>query len=189
MGSRIELVVAELEGAYGFLGDRLDGLTDDEFWWEPVDGCWTIRRTRHGTWTVDYEEPDPDPAPFTTIGWRLVHVAECKRMYHEYAFGDARLTWPELDSPHTAADAISDLDVGHRRLVETARALDDAALDRRVLTNWGDRWPAWRIFWTMIHHDLWHGGEIGVLRDLYRSSGPGEMPPAQRRVGRIRPHR
>ena len=20
----------------------------------------------------------------------------------------------------------------------------------------------------MIHHDLWHGGEIGALRDLYR---------------------
>jgi hypothetical protein len=75
------------------------------------------------------------------------------------------------------------------RLVETARSLDDDELDRRVLTNWGDRWPAWRIFWTMIHHDLWHGGEIGVLRDLYRSWGSGEMPPAQRRVGRIRPHR
>ena len=46
--------------------------------------------------------------------------------------------------------------------------LDDAGLDRKVLTNWGERWPAWRIFWTMIDHDSHHGGEIGALRDLYR---------------------
>jgi len=37
-----------------------------------------------------------------------------------------------------------------------------------VLTNWGEKWPAWRIFWAMIEHDLHHGGEIGALRDLYR---------------------
>jgi hypothetical protein len=109
-------------------------------------------------------------------------------MYHEYAFGNARLTWPELDSPHTAADAIADLDDGHLLLVEAVGALDDDALDRPVLTNWGERWPAWRILWTMIHHDLWHGGEIGALRDLYRWAEPPGMLPAQRRVGRIRPH-
>ena len=87
-------------------------------------------RRGHGTWTADYEEPDPDPAPFTTIGWRLVHVAECKLMYHEYAFGDARLTWPELDSPHTAADAVAALDDGHVLLAEAVGSLDDDALDR-----------------------------------------------------------
>jgi hypothetical protein len=38
------------------------------------------------------------------------------------------------------------------------------------MTNWGEEWPAWRIFWTMIHHDAHHGGEIGALRDLYRTS-------------------
>ena len=36
------------------------------------------------------------------------------------------------------------------------------------MTNWGEEWPTWRVLWTMIDHDLHHGGEIGVLRDLYR---------------------
>ncbi len=45
---------------------------------------------------------------------------------------------------------------------------DDADLDAEVGTNWGEPWPAWRIFWTMIEHDAWHGGEIGTMRDLYR---------------------
>ena len=36
------------------------------------------------------------------------------------------------------------------------------------MTNWGEEWPTWQVLWTMIHHDLHHGGEIGSLRDLYR---------------------
>ena len=169
MSGRIELLSTELDAAYRMIRDRVDGLTDAEFWWEPVADAWTVRPTERGSWAADYEEPDPDPAPFTTIGWRLVHVAECKLMYQEYAFGDARLTWSELDSPHTAAAAVAAVDDGHELLIATLRSLDDDALDRTVPTNWGERWPAWRIFWTMIHHDLWHGGEIGALRDLYRT--------------------
>jgi hypothetical protein len=55
------------------------------------------------------------------------------------------------------------------------RALDDLADDDLTdlrLTNWGEQWPAWRIFWAMIGHDLHHGAEIGCLRDLYRAMQP-----------------
>ena len=94
----MELLRQELQEAYEALRARVEGLSDDEFFWEPVPGCWTVRRGADGRWAVDYPEPPhPDPAPFTTIGWRLVHVAECKVMYHEYAFGAAKLTFPEID--------------------------------------------------------------------------------------------
>jgi len=53
---------------------------------------------------VDYAGPAPDPPPFTTIAWRLVHLATCKVMYHEYAFSPGGLTWDELEIPHTNAD-------------------------------------------------------------------------------------
>lgn len=172
MRSVVELLRAELDDAYRMIRDRSDGLSDEEFWWAPVDGAWTVRESERGTWAADYEEPDPDPAPITTIGWRLVHVAECKLMYHEYAFGRARLRWPDLDSPHTAADAISALERGQELVAADLRSLDDGGLDRPVRTNWGEHWPAWRIFWTMIHHDLWHGGEIGALRDSFRVTRP-----------------
>jgi hypothetical protein len=92
---------------------------------------------------VDYAEPDPDPPPLTTIGWRLVHLADCKVMYHEWAFGP-------------------------RRLRAALAGLDDEQLDGPRWTNWGERWPAWRVLWTMIDHDAHHGGEIGCPRDLYR---------------------
>ena len=165
----MELLRRELQEAYEALRARVEGLGDDEFFWEPVPECWTVRRGADGRWAVDYPEPPhPDPAPFTTIGWRLVHLAECKVMYHEYAFGAAKLTFPEIDSAHTARAAVEQLEAGHAMLVGDLASLDDAGLEREVLTNWGDRWPARRIFWTMIRHDLHHGGEIGALRDLFR---------------------
>ena len=168
--SAVEVIREQLQEAYEGIRERVDGLTDDEFFWEPVPASWTVRPRDDGRWAVDYPEPPhPDPAPFTTIGWRLVHVAECKVMYHEYAFGPAKLTFPEIDSAHTAAAAIAQLEAGHTMLVRDLAAIGEGGLEDMVLTNWGERWPARKVFWTMINHDQHHGGEIGVLRDLYRS--------------------
>lgn len=162
------LLAQQLDEAYRMIQERVEGLTDEEFWWEPVPDAWTIRQGEDGRWAADYAEPDPVPPPFTTIGWRLVHVAECKIMYREYAFGLGRLTWPEIDSAHTAGDAIAQLEEGHAALASDLAALDDDELERPRATNWGEDWPTWKIFWTMIHHDIHHGAEIGALRDLHQ---------------------
>jgi hypothetical protein len=73
-----------------------------------------------------------------------------------------------LDSAHTAAAAFEQLDEGHALLRDDLARLTDDELDRPRATNWGEQWPAWKIFWTMIHHDIHHGAEIGTLRDLDR---------------------
>lgn len=168
MPTATQLLADQLEEAYRGLRERVEGLTDEEFWWEPVADCWTVRQGADGRWSADYAEPDPDPPPFTTIAWRLDHLAECKVMYHEYAFGPGRLTWPQIDSAHTAAAAIAMLEHGQQLLVSALSGLTDADLDAPRMTNWGEEWPTWRVLWTMIDHDLHHGSEIGVLRDLYR---------------------
>lgn len=175
----VELLATQMQEAYQVLRDRLDGLTDAEFFWEPAPGCWTVHRGPDGRWTYHYEIPDPEPAPFTTIGWRLNHIALCKVMYHEYAFGPAELDWNTIETPGSAASTIDVFERGHALLTADLEGLDDVGLERQVLTNWGEPWPAWRIFTTMTDHDAHHGGEIGVLRDLYRltagggSRGPG----------------
>ena len=166
--TRHALLHTALDAAYSRVRTRLDGLTDDEFFWQPVPDCWTIYKEPGGRWTYHYAEPDPQPAPVTTVGWQLVHLATCKLMYHEWAFGPARLTWPELDIPHTASEAMALLDRGQGLLRDDLDALsEESQLDQPRRTNWGELWPAWRIFWTMIDHDALHGGAIGQLRDLY----------------------
>jgi hypothetical protein len=133
-----------------------------------VAGCWTVHQDAVGRWIGDYEEPDPVPPPFTTIAWRLTHVATCKLMYHEHAFGARTMTWDALEVPHTVADAIAMLERGQRLLEADLRSLVEGDLDAPRPTNWGELWPTWNIFWTMAAHDLAHGAEIGVVRDLYR---------------------
>jgi uncharacterized damage-inducible protein DinB len=168
MPTATQLLADQLDEAYRVVRERVEGLSDEEFWWEPVSNCWTVRRQPSGRWMVDYPDEHPVPGPFTTIAWRLDHLAESKVMYHEYAFGPGRLTWPEIDSAHTAADAIAMLEHGQALLVSALSELTDADLDAPRMTNWGEEWPSWRVLWTMVDHDLHHGGEIGVLRDLYR---------------------
>jgi hypothetical protein len=177
MGRAVELLLRQTNEAFDMLRGRLAGLTDEEYLWEPVSGGWTLRVLPDGRLDADYAYPDPDPPPFTTIGWRINHIASCKVMYHEYAYGPGKLTFPDLDVPPTPAEAASMLEEGHTLLTTDLDGLKDADLEATVLTNWGEEWPAWRIFWTMIHHDLWHGGEIGALRDLYRESRSQQAAP------------
>jgi len=114
--SRAALLATTMDETYERLRTRLEGLTDAEFFWEPIAGCWTIYEDQPGHWTYHYATPDPTPAPATTIGWQVVHLATCKLMYHEYAYGPARLTFPEIVIPHTAAGAVELLEDGQQLL-------------------------------------------------------------------------
>src|SRR5438067_13265148 len=113
MGRR-DLLPVQMDQAYERLRRRLDGLGEDEYFWEPVPGCWTIHRDETGRWVTEYAFPDPVPAPVTTIGWRFVHIADCKVMYHDYAFGARRLTFPVLIPPSPVRVAFERLDARQR---------------------------------------------------------------------------
>ena len=65
------------------LRPRLNDLTDGEYFWEPVEGCWNVHprggstapvQAGSGAFTIDFAFPEPDPPPVTTIAWRLGHL-------------------------------------------------------------------------------------------------------------------
>lgn len=178
-----ELLRYQLDYSFGSVRERIEGLTDEEFLWEPVAGCWSLRRIEDAApgsaeaaksrcgWFLEegftgsgYEVPTPPP--LTTIAWKLVHMASCNVMYHEHAFGEGRDLWGDM-FPHTATSAIALWEEGHGRLLDQLSRMSDQDLVSPVLTTWGEHWPAWRIFWAITHHDLEHGNEIACLRDLY----------------------
>ncbi len=156
------------------LRPRLDGLTDDEYLWEPVPGCWSVRPDAHGRFVMDDQWPPPDPAPFTTIAWRMMHIAVGLFAVRAEMFFDV----PGGDPlPGTAADAITFLDDTYHRWHDQVSALDEAAIEA-PLGERGGPYAAEPMGGLILHinrETMHHGGEIGVLRDLYRA-GTVDVP-------------
>jgi len=181
---RLAPLLAQFDFALGQLVGRLEGLSDAEYLWEPVPGCWSIRpaagsQMTSGTvaeqWVMDAGHPVPDPPPFTTLAYRLCHVARGLALRADYTIGSKCLTQADLPVPRTAAGGIT-------YLVENGaawrRALDpttDADLDwvGRSSFPWGldPTLPFLDICWWVNQEVLHHGAEIALLRDLYRAQG------------------
>ena len=89
--------------------DQSGDLTDEEYLWEPVPGCWSLRPTGPGgRGEIEQGWPDPQPAPVTTIAWRLSHLAVGVfglRVSHR--FGDGSLTHENAKRPLTAEAGVA----------------------------------------------------------------------------------
>jgi hypothetical protein len=177
MGQSIaDCLARQLEGARATISSRLEGLTDEEFFWEPVAGCWTIRPrddshgewNGSGEWIYDYTLPDPQPPPFTTIGWRLVHIGSINDMFFEHVFGPARRDYPDQTIPHDALAATAWWERGLLKFADALGGAADSDLNRIVAVPWEVTQSVRRWIEVLIHENVHHGAEIGVLRDLYR---------------------
>ncbi len=150
---------------------RLDGLTDDEYLWEPVDGCWSVHVV-DGQAIVDWEFAPPDPAPVTTIAWRLVHVGSCLREHglRSVAFdgGAARHVAPTR-VPTTADDALAMLrDAMSVWRNDLARLSEDRLWEPLGSEAGPYADEPMAAFIEHIHDELiHHSAEVGLLRDLY----------------------
>lgn len=158
--------------------DRVEGLTDDEYLWEPVPGCWSVRQGSDGTWTADMPTTRPDPAPFTTIAWRLWHLID---LYGENRAPEWLDVAPQgepigLDGPDgppgTAAEALEMLDQAHDRWdahLELATEHSLGELIGPVAGFFADRARGAYVL-HMLDEFIHHGAEIALLRDLHRST-------------------
>ena len=163
------------------LRQRVDGLTDEEYHWEPADGCWGIRARHDGAHRHDFAVPPPDPAPFTTIAWRLWHVIDLygEDRAHEWLAVPPQgepvgLDFPGAEPPATAAGALSLLDRAHDRWDAHLAIVVEAALAEKigpVAGPYADRTRASYVL-HMLDEFIHHGAEIGLLRDLWRWRQP-----------------
>lgn len=163
------------------LWPRVQGLTDDEYLWEPVPGCWSVRPTPDGTWQLDgLDVPEPDPPPVTTIAWRLGHIAVDVLGTRAAAFfgadvpDDADMFDPRLrprSLPATADEALTLLGSSYRAWRDGVTTWDDEALARRIGPRGADYRdePVAALVLHLSRETMHHGGEVGVLRDLYRA--------------------
>lgn len=161
------------------LRPRLDGLSDDEYFWEPADGAWSVRRRGESTaamavgsgdFTIDFAIPEPDPAPVTTIAWRLGHIVVgvfgVRVAGH---FGGPAIDYQGHDYAGTAAEALAQLDEQYAAWMRGVDALTPEQLGEPCGPTEGGF--AERPLATLVLHInrevIHHGAEIALLRDLY----------------------
>ena len=194
-----DILIEQLEWHWtNQLRPRLDGLTDDEYLWEPVADAWSVRPGADASdggpgdlasptaanpaavnptavnptapTTIDFAFPPPDPAPVTTIAWRMAHViVGCLGARLANHFGGPAVDYGTFDYSLTAGGALAQLDEAYAAWIGALHSLDDAALSLPVGPTEGP-W-AEHSMGTLIAHInrevIHHGAEIALLRDLY----------------------
>ncbi|SHT78622.1 DinB superfamily [Mycobacteroides abscessus subsp. abscessus] len=148
------------------LRPRLEGLTDDEYLWEPVPGCWTLHRDG----SIDFSYPPPQPEPFTTIAWRLAHViVGVLAMRNHSHFGGPPADYQSWPYARDARTALEQLDAAYADWISGVRGLDDAALARPCGPAEGP-YADYSMATLVLHINrevIHHGAEIACIRDLY----------------------
>jgi hypothetical protein len=162
------------------LRPRLDGLTDEEYLWEPVRGMWNVRprdtttapaAPGNGGFTVDFAFPQPDPAPATTIAWRMCHlIIGVFGMRVASHFGGPAVDYASYDYPGDAATALARLDAAYARWIAGVRGLGAEGLSKPCGPAEGP-YAAEQMAVLVLHINreaIHHGAEIALLRDLYQ---------------------
>ena len=165
------------------LRPRLAGLSDEEYFWEPVAGCWSLRErgtsteatlVGTGEYLCEFIYPEPENPPVTTIAWRLAHVIvgvfAARNASH---FGGPPASWREFDYAGTAKEALAQLDDAYATWIKAVRGLGPDGLIRPCGPAEGPyaESPLAELVLHINREALHHGAEIALLRDLYRRKG------------------
>jgi len=161
------------------LRPRLDGLTDEEYFWEPVAAAWNVRprgtgsapvQVGSGAFIIDFAIPEPQPAPVTTIAWRLGHIiVGVLRMRTASHFGGPATDYETFGYAGTADEALAQLDEAFAAWVAGVHSWGSEGL-------WEPCGPAEGPFAQQPRADLvlhinreliHHGAEVALLRDLW----------------------
>lgn len=160
------------------LRPRISGLTDDEYFWEPAPGCWSVRPrvadappVQGGSaMTIDFAMPPPDPAPFTTIAWRLAHVIVGVLAVRSAAhFGRPPTDYQAFEYAATADEALAQLDAEYATWLAGVGSLGEKGLTRpcgEAEGPYAER-PLAALVLHINRELVHHLSEVCLLRDLY----------------------
>lgn len=153
---------------------RLEGLTDDEYFWEPAPRCWSLRPDPDGVlWAEGHRFVTAD-APFTTLAWRLWHLICCydggnrRWLGAGPTDGEPQRGW--TPAPASANAALTALDAAYGAWSATLDALTEEQLHEKIGPIGGQYAESSKA--ALVLHQLdeviHHHAEVALMRDLYR---------------------
>jgi uncharacterized damage-inducible protein DinB len=135
--------------AFGRLRDRLEGLTEEEFRWEPGPGV-------------------------STLAWRVGHIAELLTEERIATWLGVDVGSAPVKPPMTARDVVETLDDAIRVWLDVLAAVPEESLSDRlgpVAGPYGE--DSRRAFVLHVLDELiHHGAEVALVRDLWAARHP-----------------
>jgi hypothetical protein len=170
--ARLKPFLAQWDYIVEMLFGRMDGLTDDEYLWEPAADVWTVRLV-DGRPTPDVEvwAPEAAAAPPRTLAWTIGHLGDGSATRADWLVGSHSLKGGDLVWPMRAADGLvfarHGLDAWRNGLAQmTDEDLD--TVGRSAYPGGLDpELPLIEIVWWVSKELLFHAGEAWFVRDLY----------------------
>ena len=173
---RLAPFLAQWDYVTEVLFQRLEGLTDEEYLWEPAANVWTVREGSDGRPVPDVEAWDPTAAaaPPRTIAWSVGHLGAGVYERADYLVGSHSVKGGDLEWPRTADAGLAVLRKGLDAWRNGLEQMTDADLDtvgRSAYPGGLDpTLPLIEIVWWVNKELLWHSAEIWFARDLYAAS-------------------
>jgi hypothetical protein len=165
--SRLDPLNAQLQTSWFMLWAGLEGLSDDDYLWEPAPGSWNLRLHADGNWKRDASPPTVVP----TIAWRMCTLAGTQTLRADWTFGGHRLQWTDIDLPGSAAGAMAFLERASAAWIQAVAGVSDTDAET-PLCDWPGG-PQGRPFaetlWWTNRELVAAGAKITLLRDLHRS--------------------
>jgi DinB superfamily len=151
---------------------HLAALTDGLCLWEPVAGCWTVRKSEDGLWRPDWAEPEPNPAPPVTIAWLTWQVdwwwsGALAATRNERPLAHHQVVWPG-----NAGAIVQRLKALATQWATTLSGLG-GDLERPLTYPWSEPRPL-RLSLAWVNSELMKNvAEIGYIRHLFEASRGG----------------
>lgn len=168
--------LATFDDVWATLMARLDGIDDVEAHATPVAGMWGVLAEPDlpdGIGRVaGAGEREVDPAPVTTIAWRLWHIAvDCLDSYAVRRFGTAGAGMAEPATwPLAVTEMRTALDGAWRNWRDALDATDAAGWDAPIGDAFGPfgASPLDDLVAHALREVTHHAAEVALLRDLHR---------------------
>ncbi|GKQ37044.1 DinB family protein [Streptomyces sp. A012304] len=134
-GSR-ELLRWQSDLTWSLFEYHLERLEAEDFLWEPVAHCWTLRPDGAGGWVPDWADTEPDPVPLPTIGWLSWHLGWWLGVATDQLRGRTPRERADVRWPGPGEPAVAWLRGLREEWTAAVDALTDADLARPVAFPW-----------------------------------------------------
>jgi uncharacterized damage-inducible protein DinB len=150
---RIRWLIEHIRDGYGWHGWGVDTLLKDV---TATEAASTATPGTHSIWQIVLH----------VILWR--EVASDRIEGREVSGPAAELNWPTVrDTSESAwAAARTRLEASGKRFVETMASLPGSRLDENVA---GEPYTFADMLYGVLHHDIYHAGQVAVIRNVLRA--------------------